>query len=148
MKKLLAFVTASLLALSLVACGGGGKKADGVYTARTDAAFAESNHNWTDELVITYKDGAVVDAVFESYDPDGNKKSEATAESYPMTPAPAEWIPQLSENVKAAGSADKVEAVAGATHASDSAKKLFEAIEKEGKAGETLTVTMPVEAAE
>ncbi len=30
---------------------------------------------------------------------------------YPMDPLPSEWIPQLEENVKAAGTADKIEAV-------------------------------------
>lgn len=144
MKKMLSIAFVFVLVLSLVACGGG-QKPDGVYTAQVDAAYAEANHGWTDTLTVTYKDGVVVDAVFESYDADGNKKSEATAETYPMDPHPTEWMPQLSQMVVDAGTSDKMDVIAGATHSSDSAKLLFAAIEKDGKAGETITVTIPVE---
>ena len=70
----------------------------------------------------------------------GNLKSEATAETYPMDPLPSEWIPQLEENVKAAGTADKIEAVAGATSSSESVKVLMAAVEKQAKAGNTEVV--------
>ncbi|MFV0352487.1 MAG: hypothetical protein ACK5JF_09315 [Oscillospiraceae bacterium] len=146
MKKLFTVALAAVLALALVACSGG-KKADGVYTAKVDAAYAEANHGWTDELTLTYKDGKVVEAVYESYDADGAKKSESTEYAEAMTgaggPSPAEWIPQLASNVVAAGSPDKVEVVAGATNASNSVIALYEGIEKDGKAGETITVTIP-----
>ena len=51
-----------------------------------------------------------------------------------------EWIPQLEENVKAAGTADKIEAVAGATSSSESVKVLMAAVEKQAKAGNTEVV--------
>lgn len=147
MKKLFTLALATVLALALVACSGG-KKADGVYTARTDDAYAEANHGWTDELVLTFKDGKVVEAAYESFNADGEKKSENAEYIDAMTgaggPSPAEWMPQLAKNVVAAGSPDKVEAVAGATSASKTVVALFEGILKDGKVGETITVTIPV----
>ena len=113
MKKLLTLALAAVLALSLVACGGSGSIKDGTYTAQ-------------------YKE--------PSHDANGNLKSEATAETYPMDPLPSEWIPQLEENVKAAGTADKIEAVAGATSSSESVKVLMAAVEKQAKAGNTEVV--------
>lgn len=112
MKKLLTLALAAVLALSLVACGGSG----------------------------SIKDGVITDVDFDAKDANGNLKSEATAETYPMDPLPSEWIPQLEENVKAAGTADKIEAVAGATSSSESVKVLMAAVEKQAKAGNTEVV--------
>lgn len=138
MKKWIALVLALVLALALTACGGG--KADGVYTAEMDDAAAEAAYGWRDTLVVEYKGGKIVSATFESYDADGNKKSEATAETYPMDPHPSEWIPALSAKVLEAGEAKRLDGVAGATMASDNVKALLEAIEKDGKAGETIQI--------
>jgi major membrane immunogen (membrane-anchored lipoprotein) len=144
MKKVLSIAFVFVLALSLVACSG--KKPDGVYTAQVDAAYAaEANHGWTDILIVTYKDGVVADALFESYDANGNKKSEATFEEYPMEYSPSEWMPLIGQEIVRAGTAANMDVVAGATSGSASAQKLFEGIEKDGKAGETITVTIPVE---
>ena len=130
MKKLLTLALAAVLALSLVACGGSGSIKDGTYTS----------HDWTEYLSVTYKDGVITDVDFDAKDANGNLKSEATAETYPMDPLPSEWIPQLEENVKAAGTADKIEAVAGATSSSESVKVLMAAVEKQAKAGNTEVV--------
>ena len=143
MKKLMTLGLAAVMAFSLAACSSGSSsgKADGVYTAEMDDAAAEAAHGWRDTLTVEYKDGKVVSATFESYDADGNKKSETTAEIYPMDPHPSEWIPQLSENVQKAGTAKKIDTIAGATYASNDARALMEAIEKDGKAGETIQVS-------
>ena len=131
MKKLLTVALAAVLALSLVACGGSGSIKDGTYTAQ----YKEPSHDWTEYLSVTYKDGVITDVDFDAKDANGNLKSEATAETYPMDPLPSEWIPQLEENVKAAGTADKIEAVAGATSSSESVRVLMAAVEKQAKAG-------------
>ncbi len=115
-------------------------KADGVYTAQMDDASAEAAFGWQDQLVVEYKDGAVVSAVFESYDAEGNKKSETTSDVYPMDPTPSEWIPRLSENVEKAGRAFKIDNVSGATESSENARALLAAIEAGGKPGEVLLV--------
>lgn len=137
MKKLLTLALVAVLALSLVACGGSGSGIkDGTYTAQ----YKEPSHDWTEYLAVTYKDGAITDVDFDAKDADGNLKSEATAETYPMDPLPSEWIPQLEENIKTAGTADKIEAIAGATSSSESAKVLMAAVESQAKAGKTEVV--------
>lgn len=142
MKKLLLGLCAASLALALVACGSGGK-ADGTYMAKSNDAFAADNHGWTDQLTVTYQGGKIVSASFDSVNGEGLVKSQATFEQYPMEYSPSEWIPLINSNVVAGGASDKVDNVAGATHASDSAKALLAGIEKDGKAGETITVQMP-----
>ncbi|MDD6319795.1 MAG: hypothetical protein PUA63_02895, partial [Oscillospiraceae bacterium] len=57
-----------------------------------------------------------------------------------MDPHPSEWIPQLSENIQKAGTAKKIDTIAGATYASNDARALMEAIEANGKPGETIQV--------
>ena len=89
MKKLLTLALAAVLALSLVACGGSGSIKDGTYTAQ----YKEPSHDWTEYLSVTYKDGVITDVDFDAKDANGNLKSEATAETYPMDPLPSEWIP-------------------------------------------------------
>ena len=141
MKIALTVVLTAALALSLAACSGS-KIADGTYTAELDDASAEASHGWRDTLVVEYKGGKITSAAFESYNAEGAKKSEQTPETYPMDPPPSEWIPQLSANVQKAGDSKHLDTIAGATHASASAKALLEAIEKNGKPGETIQVSV------
>ncbi|MEG2595240.1 MAG: hypothetical protein RR989_02040, partial [Ruthenibacterium sp.] len=61
MKKILTIALTAVLALSLVACGGGIK--DGTYTAEG----AEASHDWFDTLSVTYKDGKVVAIVSKDH---------------------------------------------------------------------------------
>lgn len=140
MKKILVVALTFVLALSLAACGGK-TMADGTYTAEMDDAAMEAAHGWRDTLVVEYKDGEMVSASFESYDADGNKKSEQTVETYPMDPHPSEWIPQMNANLEKAGDSKHLDAIAGATLASGNAKALLEAIEKDGRPGETIQVS-------
>lgn len=139
MKKLISLALSLVLALALAACGGR-QMADGVYTAEMDDAAAEAAYGWRDTLVVEYRDGKMVSAVFESYDPDGNKKSETSADVYPMEPSPSEWVPQPNANLEKAGDSKHLDGVAGATLASGNAKALLEAIEKNGQPGETIQV--------
>ncbi len=139
MKKVLCTVLVLLLAFSFVACGSKGK-ADGVYTATISEAMTAENHGWRDEIVVTYKDGKIVEAKYDAYDADGNQKSKSTAESYPMDPHPTTWIPQMNQKMVEAGSAAKLDAIAGATNSSTNVKLLLAAIEKDGKPGETIVV--------
>lgn len=141
MKKLFTIALAAVLALSLVACGDSGKIKDGTYTAQ----LKEPSHGWTDYLSVTYKDGAITDVDYDSKDEEGNLKS--TYAEYGMDFAPSEWIPQLEANVKAAGTADKVEAVAGATSSSNNVKALMKAVEEKAKAGDTTTALIDAPAA-
>ncbi len=118
-------------------------KADGVYTAQMDDASAEAAYGWRDELVVEYKDGKIVSATFESYAADGNKKSETTTETYPMDPAPADWMPELSENIVKAGTSSEIDGITGATLATNNAKAMLAAIEAEGEPDQTIVVSEP-----
>ena len=136
MKKLLVMAAVAVLALSLVACGSG-KIKDGTYRAENKNA----SNGWTDFLEVTYKDGVIADVTFDAKNAkDGGLKSALPDENYPMTPKKSEWMPQLEANIKAAGTADKIEAIAGATGSSVSAKDLMKAVEESAKAGKTDTV--------
>lgn len=142
MKKLLALALVVVLAFSMAACGGN-KLKDGTYVAEMSDAVAADSYGWKDTVTVTVSGGKVTDAVFESYSTeDGRPKSGETAETYPMDPAPSEWIPQLTANLKAASSADEVAAVAGATNASNNAKKLYAAALQAAADGNTETVVV------
>lgn len=143
-KKLLLVV--AVLSLTLTACGSkpassdGASKPDGMYKAETDDATVELDYGFRDTLEVEYKGGKVVAVTFESYDKDGNKKSELDPATYPMDPPPAEWIPMLQDNILKAGVSSAVDTVSGASNSSSNAIALFKAIETEGVAGETLSV--------
>lgn len=138
MKRLAAFMMALVLAGVLTACGqgsgnGGGKT--GTFTAQRSDAYVQGDGNgFRDTLTVTYQDGKITDATFESIYAEGSmfpvdtKKSELSASEYPMSnPSIAEWMPELDRQIKESG---KVDGVAGATVASDSAKLMLEAIEQ------------------
>ena len=69
------------------------------------------------------------------------KRHKSDPGVYNMEPSPTEWLPQLEENIK--NNVDgKIDAVAGATSSSSNAQQLLDAIYKNGKAGETITVSI------
>lgn len=131
MKKQVMTMAAAAALLVLAGCGTAAAtstadsapaKADGVYTAQMDDASAKAAFGWQDQLVVEYRDGVIVSADFDSYDADGNRKSQLPEGAYPMEPSPSEWIPQLSENVEKAGRAFKIDNVSGATESSENAR--------------------------
>ena len=150
MKKLIlpAALSAAML-LSLAGCAKTAAEtpkttmADGTYTAEMDDASAEAAYGWRDRLVVEYKDGALVSAVFDSYDADGNKKSETTPDTYPMDPAPSAWMPELNDQLLKSGGSGEIDGVTGATMASNNAKTMMKAILDSGVAGETVVVSEP-----
>ncbi|MEG0616843.1 MAG: FMN-binding protein [Oscillospiraceae bacterium] len=144
MKKALTLALVAVLAVSLVACGG--KIKDGTYKAE----YKNASHGATEFLEVTYKDGAIADVNFDAKLEDGTMKSAMTDEAYGMgmgemagkNPVLSAWIPELEANVKKAGTADKIEVVAGATNSSNSAKELMAAVEAQAKAGKTDTAVV------
>lgn len=149
MKKLIlpAALSAAML-LSLAGCAKTAAEtpktmADGTYTAEMDDASAEAAYGWRDRLVVEYKDGALVSAVFDSYDADGNRKSETTPDTYPMDPAPSAWMPELNDQLLKSGGSGEIDGVTGATLATNNAKAMMKAILDSGVAGETVVVSEP-----
>lgn len=142
MKKILSLALASFFIFALTACSGstGNKMADGTYTAQADDSYVTNfGYGWRDTLTVTIKDGKITEATFDSFNAEGQSKTAAGA--YDMTPAPSEWMPELSDNVK--NSVDgKVDGVAGATNSSKNAAELLAAIMSNGKPGETISVSL------
>lgn len=148
MKKLATILLVFTLALSLVACSNGGGEsktmADGTYTAVADDAYANGDgHGWKDTLTVTYKDGVITSAEYDSINTEtGQKKSELSADEYPMPVPVSTWIPQLNDAVVSAGSAANIDTVSGATSSTNMAKWLLLAIEDRGEPGKTIEVTI------
>ncbi len=138
--RILAMVLCAVLMCGVLAgCASGPQ--DGTYTAR----YENASHGYIEYLTVTFKDGAPVEAEYDAY-AEGDatvKKSAATPEEYPMDPPPSEWIPQISENVLAAGTnPDAIDAVAGATYASASARELYAAILDAAAKGDTTEIVV------
>lgn len=144
MKKVFVTLLILLLSLSLVACKGEEPKvmADGTYTAVADDTYVNGNgRGWRDTLTVVYKDGVIVSAKYDSINVEtGQKKSELTAEEYPMPIPVSTWIPQLNENIVKAGTASNIDVVAGATSSSNMCKWLLKGIEENGEPGKTISV--------
>ncbi len=136
MKKLLIIIMVLSTLLFAVSCGNSGIQ-DGDYSAQ----MPQDEHGWADTLTVTYSGGELTSATFESVGEDGAKKSELAPEEYPMDPPPSEWIPQLTDNVKAsAGDPNAIEMIAGATNSSQNAKDMLAAINENAESGNTDTV--------
>ena len=85
---------------------------------------------------------------FDYADSTGNLKSETTAEDYPMTPHPSEWLPTCEDQLMTAKiSPDFVEidGVSGATGGKTSANLLMETILTAAKTGDTSTQVVVAE---
>lgn len=117
---------------------------DGDYTAEvSDAYAASSGHGWKEYLQITVKDQQIASIEYDALK-DGKKKSEATAEEYPMTPHPSEWIPKINEALRAAEMPEAMDTVTGATMSSNVARKLYAAVLSAAREGKTETVTVDI----
>lgn len=116
--------------------------ADGTYTARQSEKFAtDEGHGWQGYLTITVKSEAITKAEFD-YLKDGEKKSEQSAEAYPMTPPPSEWIPMYNEAVMKAVDTGLIDTVTGATESAKEVNELYAAVLDAAKKGEK-EVTLP-----
>ncbi len=134
MKKIMMLAVIGMMFAMLTGCTNSSEEtyADGTYTAK----MSSDSYGWTVTLEVTYEDGVVTSAVFESLNTDGSKKSEASADEYPMDPLPSDWIPELSTNILAAGNATDIDAVTGATLATNNAIAMMGKIEEAALAGE------------
>ena len=71
MKRILSFVLALLLAVSLTACGSETALQDGYYTAQA----AEYSHGWKEYITIMVKGGSIVSVEYNAENPSGFIKS-------------------------------------------------------------------------
>lgn len=114
---------------------------DGVYTAQASEAYAAQNGGWQEYVKVTVTGGQVTDTEYDA-DMDGKKKSETTADEYPMDPHPSKWIPEIERQLKAAGEKTQIDGVTGATQSSRMAERLYAAALNAARTGNTATVTL------
>lgn len=123
---------------------GDGPLQDGDYAAEVSDAYAQADgHGWKEYLKITVKDQQITSLEYDALK-DGKKKSEATAEEYPMTPHPSEWIPKINEALQAAEVPEAMDTVAGATMSSKVARQLYAAVLAASREGNSETVVVDV----
>ncbi len=113
---------------------------DGEYKAEVSDAYAQSSgHGWKEYLILSVINQQVAGVKFDALK-DDKKKSEATAEEYPMTPPPSEWIPLINDAIRAAETPEAMDTVSGATMSSNTARKLYAAALEAAQTGNTQTV--------
>lgn len=144
MKKLFAMVlTLAITVCSFAGCTSGNAEVkDGTYSAEYSAA---DEHGWTDRLDVTVEGGKITAATFDSYDAEGNKKSESEEYNNVMKDAggttwPSEFLPAYSTDLVEKQDAAKVDTIAGATVSADSLKVLFKALQTNMSKGDTAEV--------
>lgn len=114
--------------LGLTACGGGGAAnyADGTYTAQSEIYEDEENGdgNGYGVVTITIKDGAIVDATFDTYTPEGELKGEdygmvnghvGNQDFYNKAQKAVAANPEYAAKLVAVGNPDGVDCISGAT---------------------------------
>lgn len=138
MKKIITLILSGVLVLGLVGCGTKENKdtkvptdtkttvkyKDGTYTAKGEI----DERGWQPVVELTIKDGKIAKTTYNEFNKDGGKKSEDKTYNDNMkaksNTSPKEAYPKLEEKLVAVQDVDKVDAVAGATHSSDSFKQL------------------------
>ena len=113
---------------------------DGEYLAEVSNEYAQNEgHGWKEYLKMTVSNGQAADIEYDALK-DGKRKSMVSAEEYPMTPHPSEWIPRINEALRTAAAPEDMDTVAGATMSSDIARKLYAAALAAAQEGNTRTV--------
>lgn len=113
---------------------------DYIYENGTYKAIdAEYNYGWKSYLNVTIKDDEIASLEFDYINEEGDKKSETTAEEYPMDPHPSVWLPQIESMLmsKDITNFEDIDAITGATHSCDNANKLMNAVLEAAKTGDT-----------
>jgi major membrane immunogen (membrane-anchored lipoprotein) len=109
---------------------------DGKYRAES----ANPIHGWTDFLEITIKNGKITKVVADSFDAEGNLKTQDKGYADRMGMEPAKFFATLADRLKKADRPADVDTVTGATSSSNAVRFLAHAIMHRGVAGETITV--------
>lgn len=153
MKKLFSVSTLTLAsALVLTACGGGSEEAtesaasegglqDGTYT------LVEKNldeNGWKTDFSIIVEGGEITESNYENVNSAGDKKSEDEAYQESMSEiagvGPAEFFPELNEQLVETQDPSAVEVVTGATHSSESFKEYAQQLVDAAEEGNTDTI--------
>ncbi len=148
MKKSGIFILALFMMLTAGLMSGCGKKEtyqDGSY--RAEAKEYDIN-GWKDYLAVQVEGGKIISAEYDAlYESDGHKKTEDTAYQEKYRAAglgtdPADTSARLTDSYLERQSAEKVDAVSGATSSSAHFAEMAKALEKRMKNGETGNFTI------
>ncbi len=145
MKKFLAIILAAIAVMGVATSCGSKNEGfkDGSYRAEMKDF---DDHGWKDYVNVTVADGKITEVESDSLNSeDGHKKSEDEAYKEAYIGAGFETYPAATSEKLESGLIEKqdinqVDTVAGATHSSDTFKKLVKALEENMKKGDTNTV--------
>lgn len=114
---------------------------DGTYT------LVEKNFDtrgWKTEFSITVVDGKITESTFDNVNEAGVKKSEDAEYQANMAEkvgvGPADYFPQLNNQLIETQDPEAVEVVTGATHSSDTFKEYAPLLIEAAEAGDTTTI--------
>lgn len=114
---------------------------DGTYT------LVEKNFDsrgWKTEFSITVVDGKITESTFDNVNEAGEKKSEdadyQTRMADQVGVGPADYFPQLNNQLIETQDPEAVEVVTGATHSSDTFKEYAPMLIEAAEAGDTTTI--------
>ncbi|MGY0374301.1 FMN-binding protein [Clostridium sp. JNZ J1-5] len=147
MKKVICLVATAVLATSILAgCGNSSKPTDTkpkteensnkAAKSYTDGTYKASydhidGHGWKPQIEIQIKDKKISKVVFDYVNPEGKLKTQDENYNKAMKDksktSPAEYSPQLGDNLVKTQDIDKVDVVTGATHSSENFKALAKA---------------------
>ena len=111
-------------------------KADGTYRAEA----TEPVHGWTDFLDVTVKNGKITKVVADSFNADGELKTNDANYAENMGMDPAKYFATLADRLVKADRPSDVDTVTGATSSSNAVRFLAHAIKYRGIPGETIKV--------
>ena len=132
-KKITGFLLATILCLGLLAGCASQKMQDGTYTAR---AKEYDEHGWKDQLVLTISGGKITEVDYDAVNAKGARKSEDaeykdTMLKYGGSTYPAEFYEKLEKTLLDKQDPKKIDAVAGATIASNTLTNMGNALIRE-----------------
>ena len=137
MKRILSFVLALLLAVSLTACGSETALQDGYYTAQA----AEFSHGWKEYITIMVKGGSIVSVEYNAENASGFIKSWDNAYMQTMLHSngtyPNEYTRYYARQFQEDQNADSIDALTGASSSHSSFQLLSEAVLEQARQGDS-----------
>lgn len=150
MRKVLTLVLALALAAALFTGCVSSTLKDGTYKAQYKEP---DSHGWNEYVEVTVADGKITAVTFDALDTNGVKKTDTPEYKDQMlefggTTYPEKFYPEIAQKLIDTQDITKVDAVAGATHSTDSFVALVKALDANMKSGNTDVVEIDQPAAE
>jgi len=155
MKKLFSVSTLTLAsALVLAACGSSEEATESSESAASEGGLQDGTYKlveknldengWKTDFSITVEGGKITESNYENLNEAGAKKSEDEGYQEKMAEVagvgPADYIPELNEQLVETQDPEAVEVVTGATHSSESFKEYAQQLIDAAEEGNTETI--------